>query len=238
MSHAPEQTSIVVIPARGGSKRIPRKNLKLFHGRPIIAWSIAAAQTARTVARVVVSTDDEEIAEVAESLGAEVPFRRSAELADDHAGTVEVIRDAVERLDLAADVPVCCLYATAPMVTGETLDDGLTALESSGASFVFPVVDMGAPIERVYREEGGRIVPVYPDKIAMRSQDLPVSYFDAGQFYWARAKVWRDPRALIWDDAAPIHVDRDVVQDIDTPEDWSRAERLFAALRATDEPAS
>lgn len=226
--------AVVVIPARGGSKRIPRKNLKSFHGRPIIAWPIAAAQQARSVARVVVSTDDDEIGDLARELGADVPFRRDAELSNDHAGTIEVIRDAVMRLDLEDDVPVCCLYATAPMVTGEILDAGLEELRRTGATFAFPVADLGVRAERIYHRTGDRITPAWPELMPCRSQDLPVSWFDTGQFYWGLARDWRRPDALMWEDAAGIPFDRDRVQDIDTPEDWARAERIFSELRGNE----
>ncbi|MEM6664249.1 MAG: pseudaminic acid cytidylyltransferase [Pseudomonadota bacterium] len=223
--------AVVVIPARGGSKRIPRKNLKSFHGKPIIAWSIAAARQAETVTRIIVSTDDDEITEVAQTHGAEVPFRRDEALSNDHAGTVEVIRDAVVRLDLVDDLPVCCLYATAPLVTGEMLDAGLAELRRTRATFAFPVADLGPRAERVYHRTGDRIAPAWPDMMPRRSQDLPVSWFDTGQFYWGLARDWRRPDALLWENAAGIEMSRDRVQDIDTTEDWMRAERIFADLR-------
>ncbi|MEL6281318.1 MAG: pseudaminic acid cytidylyltransferase [Pseudomonadota bacterium] len=224
--------SVVVIPARGGSKRIPRKNLRDFHGRPIIAWSIEAALSSKSIERVVVSTDDAEIASAARRLGAEVPFVREASLSDDHATTIEVIRDAVVRMELHLQTAVCCLYPTAPMVTAHDIEDGLESLVRSGASFAFPAVDLGVKIERAYRVRGDRLIPVNPEMMPLRSQDLEAAYFDAGQFYWARAAQWLDESMQIWDQATLVPIQREKVQDIDTEEDWLRAERQFAQLKA------
>lgn len=221
--------TVAILPARGGSKRIPRKNIKPFQGRPAIGWPIAAAQAAG-IGRVVVSTDDAEISEVAMSLGAEAPFLRDAALSDDHAGTTEVVRDAVARLGLAPDVAVCCVYPTALFVTADDLRDGLAKLEA-GADWVLSVGEYPTPIDRAYRREGDLLVPRQPVMMPKRSQDLDPAYFDAGQFYWARAERWLDPEARVWDGAAGVVLPPERAVDIDTPEDWARAERLAGLTR-------
>lgn len=222
-----------IIPARGGSKRIPRKNLKPFCGRPIIQRVVDVALGSGLFDKVVVSTDDEEIAAMAAAAGAEAPFRRSAALSDDHTGTTEVIRDAVERLNLEAHTPVCCIYATAVFVTQENLSRGYDALTSGDANWALAVVPFSSPIQRAYRRSGDRMVPFHPESMVKRSQDLEKAFFDAGQFYWALAETWRDPLARVWDGAAPVEIDPMRAMDIDTPEDWDHAEFLFERLSLT-----
>lgn len=221
--------AVAILPARGGSKRIPRKNVKPFHGRPAIGWPIAAARDASVFARIVVSTDDAQIAATAVAQGAEVPFLRAPSLSDDHTGTTEVVRDAVAMLGLAGEVPVCCLYPTAFFVTAADLAAGLKKLEA-GADWVLSLARYPTPIDRAYRQEGERMVARQPDRMPMRSQDLEPAFFDVGQFYWARAKTWLDPAARVWDGAAGVVVPAERAVDIDTPEDWQRAERLAALL--------
>ena len=218
--------SLCVIPARGGSKRIPRKNVRDFCGRPMIGWSIAAAREAGL--RVVVSTDDGGIAEVARSEGAEVPFLRPAELADDMTGTVPVIAHAVR--ELGAEGPVCCLYATAPFVRAEDLAAGRAAL--GGATYAFPVTTFPFPIQRaLFLGEDGAVAMREPEHETTRSQDLREAWHDAGQFYWGRAEAWAAGLPLYSSGARGVPVPRARVQDIDTEEDWARAEWLFRAMR-------
>lgn len=226
---------IAIIPARGGSKRIPRKNIKAFGGKPMIAWSIEAALASGCFARVIVSTDDDEIAEVAREWGAEVPFKRPAELADDHTGTIPVIAQAIDWLrehDQAPDA-VCCLYATAPFVQPEDLRRGLAILEGQGVDYAFSVTSYAFPIQRAIRLTAeGRVAMVQPEHFATRSQDLEDAYHDAGQFYWGQAGAWCEGRPIFSAQAAPVLLPRHRVQDIDTPEDWQRAEWLFRAWQA------
>lgn len=229
-------TAIAIIPARGGSKRVPRKNIKAFHGRPMIAYSIQAALESGLFTRVVVSTDDAEIAEVARSWGAEVPFLRPAELADDHAGTVEVIRHAVAALreqdeDFAY---ACCLYATAPFVTPADLARGLEILEGHpDKAYAFTVTDYASPVQRALRlRPDGGVESLYPEFYETRSQDLEPAFHDAGQFYWGRTEAWAQGAPLHAPHSLPIRLPRHRVQDIDTAEDWRRAEVMFAALGA------
>lgn len=216
--------AIAILPARGGSKRIPRKNIKDFCGRPAIAWPIAAAQAARCFGRIVVSTDDTEIAQVAKASGADVPFLREAALADDVTGTTEVVRDAVERLGLAPDTLVACIYPTALFMRPEEVQAGAQKVKS-GATWSLAVAAYPTPIDRAYRMEGGQLVPRQPEMMPRRSQDLAPAYFDVGQFYFAKARTWLDPDARVWDGAAGVEIPFERAIDIDTPEDWTRAER-------------
>ncbi|MDQ7991050.1 MAG: pseudaminic acid cytidylyltransferase [Propionicimonas sp.] len=224
---------IAVIPARGGSKRIPRKNIRPFAGRPMIAHSIAAALAADCFDRVVVSTDDAEVADVARQHGAEIPFLRPATLADDHTGTTEVIQHAVRAL--AADGPfshVCCIYATAPFLTPDVLRAGLDALTGSGKSYAFSVAAFPSPIQRALRiRPDGAVEPIWPEHRLVRSQDLEPAYHDAGQFYWGTAEAWESAAPIHSPLSVPVVLPAHRVQDIDTPEDWVRAEYLYAALQ-------
>ena len=230
---------LAVIPARGGSKRIPRKNIRPFGGKPIIAWSIEAALHSGCFDRVVVSTDDAEIADVARGHGAEVPFLRPPALADDHAGTLAVMRHAVEACAVdRATGRVCCIYATAPFLRAEDLRRGLQVLEEAGTDYAFSVTSFAFPIQRALRlTPAGRVEMLDPAQFATRSQDLEEAWHDAGQFYWGRAAAWLDEAPLFGHGAAPVILPRHRVEDIDTPEDWVRAEWLFRAMQAEHGPA-
>ncbi|MFG0417584.1 pseudaminic acid cytidylyltransferase [Pseudomonas sp. zjy_8] len=226
---------LAVIPARGGSKRIPRKNIKPFCGKPMIAWSIEAALASGCFDAVIVSTDDTEIAEVARHYGADVPFMRPAELSDDYAGTVPVIRHATEWFIANGQAPeqVCCIYATAPFVTGEGIRRGLDALANNDCDYAFSVTSYAFPIQRAIRiTPVGRVEMFNPDHFNTRSQDLEEAYHDAGQFYWGRASAWLEGKILFGTYAVPVKLPRHRVQDIDTLEDWVRAEWLFKAIQA------
>lgn len=225
---------IAVIPARGGSKRIPRKNIKLFCGKPMIAWSIDAAVRSGCFYRVIVSTDDAEIAEVAKAHGAEVPFVRSPELSDDHTGTVPVIAHAIEWQNAhgALVSQACCIYATAPFVRSSDLQRGLEVLQTTGADYAFSVTSYAFPIQRAIRITPERRVEMFQaEHFHTRSQDLEEAWHDAGQFYWGRPQAWLAHKPLFSPDSAPVPLPRHRVQDIDTPEDWERAEWMFKALQ-------
>ncbi len=227
-------TTVAIIPARGGSKRIPRKNIKEFCGKPMIAWSIEAALESGCFDRVIVSTDDEEIAAVARQWGAETPFMRPAQLSDDYTGTIPVIRHAVEWLadNGCAVSQACCIYATAPFVSPEDLKRGQQLLESEACSYAFSVTSYAFPIQRAIRiTGGGRVAMFNPEHFQTRSQDLEEAWHDAGQFYWGTAQAWTQERLIFSEDAAPVTLPRHRVQDIDTPEDWVRAEWLFKAMQ-------
>ena len=218
---------LCVIPARGGSKRIPRKNIKSFNGKPMIAWSIEAAKASGLFDRIIVSTDDAEIAEVAKQWGADVPFIRPEVLSNDHAGTTPVIAHATQwALDEGMDVEaVCCIYATAPFVQVGNLKQGWQALTSGDWDYAFAVTDFVAPIFRAFKQldEGG-VEMFFPEHFATRSQDLPVALHDAGQFYWGRPAAWLEDKRIFDQRSKPIEIPRWRVQDIDTPDDWERAE--------------
>ena len=224
---------LAVIPARGGSKRIPRKNIKLFGGKPMIAWSIEAAIQSGCFDRIIVSTDDAEIADVARAYGAEVPFVRPPELSDDHTATIPVVAHAIQWISQQFD-PVelaCCLYATAPFIQSKDLQQGLNALQQSDALYALTVTNFAAPIQRSFRiTQQQRIEMFNPDQYNTRSQDLEEAYHDAGQFYWGRAEAWLSSTPLHSEFAIPLLLPRYRVQDIDTMDDWIRAEMMFEIL--------
>lgn len=230
---------LAVIPARGGSKRIPRKNIKLFCGKPMIAWSIEAAQQSGCFDQIVVSTDDAEIAEVARQCGAQVPFMRPAALSDDHTGTTAVIAHAIDWLSEQGQQPdqVCCIYATAPFLSADDLRRGLDVLTTTGSDYAFSVTSYAFPIQRAIRlNETGRVEMFNPEHFNTRSQDLEEAYHDAGQFYWGRADAWQQGRLMFSPVSVPVMLPRHRVQDIDTPEDWVRAEWMFKALQVLENP--
>ncbi len=225
---------LAIIPARGGSKRIPRKNVKKFCGKPMIAWSIEAALASGCFDRVIVSTDDLEIADTAQQYGAEVPFVRPAELSDDYAGTVPVIKHAIEWLVGHGETPrlVCCLYATAPFVSAADISAGLQQLEEQDAAYAFSVTSYAFPIQRAIKITADDHVEMFaPEYFNTRSQDLEEAYHDAGQFYWGTAEAWLTEKMIFGPGSVPVILPRHRVQDIDTPEDWVRAEWLFKAMQ-------
>ncbi|GCA52246.1 CMP-N,N'-diacetyllegionaminic acid synthase [Sinorhizobium sp. KGO-5] len=230
-----------VIPARGGSKRIPRKNVKPFAGRPMIAWSIGAAIESGCFDRLVVSTDDEEIAEISRQWGAEVPFLRPTELADDYATTTDVMRHAINWFTRSDRVPerVCCIYATAPFLRPDKLTEGLGLLENRGADFAFSITSYAFPIQRAIRlTPERRVEMLMPEQFSTRSQDLEDVYHDAGQFYWGRGDAWLSGKPVFSSCATAVILPRYSVQDIDTPDDWLRAELMFKAFHELDAPIS
>lgn len=225
---------VAVIPARGGSKRIPRKNIKEFCGKPMIAYSIEAALQSGCFDKIIVSTDDSEIAQVAKSYGAEVPFIRPKELSNDYTGTIPVIRHAIEWLvEQGVDTNlVCCLYATAPFVTAEYLQQGLQQLEDNNAAYAFTVTSYAFPIQRAIKLNPELGVEMFDaNNFNTRSQDLEEAWHDAGQFYWGRVGAWLSEKIIFGAESTPVILPRHRVQDIDTPEDWERAEWLFKALQ-------
>lgn len=223
---------VAVIPARGGSKRIPRKNIRAFLGRPMIAWPIGVARDSGLFDRVIVTTDDAEIAEVARASGAEVPFLRDPALADDHAGLTEVMRDTIARLapPLAAEDMVCLIYATAPFLRALDLARGLDLLAGGAAEFAVSVATFPAPIDRALVLRDGHLCMAASENLSARSQDLREAYHDAAQFAWASAGAWTTKRIFL-DPTLPVVLPRQRVQDIDTPEDWAFAEDLGRVLR-------
>jgi len=226
--------NICIIPARGGSKRIPKKNILEFCGKPMIAHSIDAAQAAGVFDRIIVSTDSEEIAAVAKERGAEIPFMRPAELSDDRATIETVFTHTLLRLkeENPSLEHACCLCATAPFVQPEYLQKAFEVLKKSGVSEAFSVTTFPFPIFRGLKiNETGALEMFWPEYREFRSQDLPEAYQDAGQFYWVDVeKYMKTPLLFVAPDAKPVILPRHLVQDIDTPEDWKRAELMFNAL--------
>ena len=223
-------TAVAIIPARGGSKRIPRKNVKDFCGKPMIAWPILAALESKLFDEIVVSTDDDEIAQVAEDFGAAVPFRRPAELSGDHTPTLPVIAHAIRwweenrtPIELA-----CCIYATAPFLRASDLRRGFEMLrQDDDAEFAFSVTTYAFPIFRSLKlDKDGRVQMFWPENELVRSQDLPEAWHDAGQFYWGRSKVFQKELGVFGAKSIGVKIPRYITQDIDTLEDWVHAEHL------------
>lgn len=228
--------NVAIIPARGGSKRIPKKNIRKFAGRPIIAYSIAAARESGLFDRIIVSTDCDEIAAVAQHWGAEVPFRRPEELASDVALTADVILHALEWLkqDGGCDY-ACCIYPTAPFLTPDFLRQGFELMQQNEADVAISVVLYSYPIQRGLRmDRHGRVGMIVPENYTIRSQDLPSSYHDAGQFYWVRADRFMAHPSLFLDQPLGVLLPTKLVHDIDTNEDWEIAELIFRALHIND----
>jgi N-acylneuraminate cytidylyltransferase len=226
-----------IIPARGGSKRIPRKNIREFAGKPMIAHSIACALQSGLFERVIVSTDDAEISRVARGLGAEVPFVRPEELSNDHAGTTEVVAHAINWLQSQGAWPtaVCCIYATAPFIRQEDLKQALAMLERGNWQYVFPAAAFAAPVFRSFQKnaEGG-LEMLFPEHFTTRSQDLPEVLHDAGQFYWGRPRAWLEDLRIFDSRSTVLPIPRFRVQDIDTLEDWDRAEAMWRVAHLID----
>ncbi len=225
--------SVAIIPARGGSKRIPRKNIKKFFGKPLIAYSIETALKSKLFDIVIVSTDDEEIAKIAKEYGAEVPFIRPKELSDDFTGTGAVIKHTLKYLkqyDYDVDF-VCTIYATAPFLQEKYLKQALNELKNSNAAMSFSATSMPFPIQRTFKiDKDGRCKMFTPEHFMSRSQDLEEAYQDAGQFYWENLNIKMTDIAFGKDSIAII-LPRYLVQDIDTLEDWQRAELMYEVLQ-------
>lgn len=231
---------LALIPARGGSKRIPRKNIKPFRGRPVIAYAIEAATASGLFDRIVVSTDDDEIAAVAERFGAEAPFRRPPELADDHATTPAVIRHALDWAERAGlEIShLCCIYPAAPLVRSDDIRRAFDLMEAEGVDYCFPVTEFPFPIQRAIRiRDDDRVEMFDPSHFETRSQDLEPAFHDAGHFYWGRAEAFRRGDQIFSPAAAALRLPRWRVVDIDTPEDWRRAELFHELLERTGDQA-
>ena len=225
--------NIAIIPARGGSKRIPRKNIKLFDGKPMIAYAITAAIASGLFEHIVVSTNDAEIATIAREWGAETPFVRPDSLANDYAATVPVIVHGIQASRTLgwSFENVCCIYPGVPFIQTEDLKGALALLLESGADYCFPVTEFPSAIQRALRRiDGGKMQPFYPEYETMRTQDLERAYHDAGQFYWGKEKAWlQNPK--IHSAGIGYVIPNSRVVDIDTPEDWLRAEVMYKAFR-------
>lgn len=223
--------NVAIIPARGGSKRIPKKNIKLFHGKPIIAYSIELALQSGIFDLVIVSTDCDEIAEVSRQYGAEVPFRRPEALSNDYAGTVPVLCHAEEWL-LSAGYNIeklCCIYPTSPLLTAAYLIEGAEVINKQlEFNIAFSAVKYSYPVQRsFYRSDIGSVKMLWPECYQARSQDLPSVYHDTGQFYWWRSKTLTEDSILFGEHSYAVELPEIQVQDIDTEQDWLLAEQKY-----------
>ena len=226
--------NIAVIPARGGSKRIPRKNIKLFHGLPVIAYAINAARETGIFDEIFVSTDDEEIAEVAMNFGAKIPWIRATDLSDDYATTVSVMQDAVNKLktNLTALENICCIYPATPLLKPSFLSEGLKILEDGDWSYVFSGIKTSTPLQRFFSLGTSMGVEMlFPKYEATRTQDLSDFYYDAGQFYWGRKSSWESSLPIFSNKSTILEIPSESAVDIDTPEDWHYAENLFNLIK-------
>ncbi|MDD3607978.1 MAG: pseudaminic acid cytidylyltransferase [Candidatus Moranbacteria bacterium] len=217
---------LAIIPARGGSKRIPRKNIKDFLGKPIIAYSIETALKSKLFDEVMVSTDDEEIAEVAKKYGAKVPFMRSKKNADDHATTADVISEVIEEYRKQEELfdIFCCIYPATPFITPKILKLGLNLLKDKNFNSVFPIVQFSHPIQRTLKITDGKIEMMWPENLNVRSQDFPIAYHDVGQFYWMKTNIFLEEKKLFTENSGAIILKETESQDIDNLEDWKMAE--------------
>ena len=221
-----QNRALCVIPARGGSKRIPRKNVKYFLGKPLIAYSIEAALNSGVFERVIVSTDDAEIADVAVKFGAQVPFMRDAALSDDYATSSDAVADAATRL--GEYTHVCCLYATAPLITGEILREAYGKFEEAECEFLFSATEFSFPVQRAIRLSNDGAVNMFYSQFALtRSQDLERAYHDAGAFYFGRREAWLEKKPIFAPHSRAFLLPRNLVCDIDTPEDFEFAQKLY-----------
>jgi len=220
------QKTVAIITARGGSKRIPRKNIKNFCGKPIIQYSIEAALNAGVFDEVMVSTDDEEIAGIAAKLGASVPFMRSPEASDDYSTTAQVLLEVLSAYQNAAKEfsSACCIYPTAPFVTAEKLKHAFSLLIDKNADSVIPVASFSFPIWRSFKMEDGKVTYNWPENASRRSQDLPPAYHDCGQFYFFDVQRFLQTKSLVSGNTFAIEIPETEMQDIDTEEDWKIAE--------------
>ncbi|RLA83603.1 MAG: pseudaminic acid cytidylyltransferase [Epsilonproteobacteria bacterium] len=230
------KNAIAIIPARGGSKRIPKKNIKDFFGKPLIAYSIEVALASNLFEKVIVTTDDKQIATIAKEYGAEVPFIRPTELSDDFTGTQEVIKHTIDYLESQGEnyEYICTIYATAPLLQKEYLIEGYEKLKQSDAINAFSATSMPFPIQRTFKlDNNGRCEMFTPEHYTTRSQDLEEAYQDAGQFYWENRKLAKaSNNSIVFSDISiPIILPRHLVQDIDTLEDWERAEFMYEILK-------
>ncbi|CAI1560850.1 pseudaminic acid cytidylyltransferase [Serratia fonticola] len=224
---------IAIIPARGGSKRIPRKNIKEFCGKPMIAYSIEAALESGLFERIIVSTDDDEIAGVANEYGAEAPFVRPEHLSNDHCGTVPVIKHAAEWLISQGEKPesICCIYATAPFLNKEDLVLGYERLCTTECDYAFSATSFPYPIQRALSIDSDMRVSMFnPELFYVRSQELCEAWHDAGQFYWGTCDAWINEKPVFNSDARAVLLPRHRVQDIDTMEDWTLAEWSYKTI--------
>ena len=230
--------NVAIIPARGGSRRIPRKNIKDFLGKPIMAYSIENAINSGLFDKVIVSTDDDEIAQVAVEYGAEVPFVRPKNLSDDFSGTHEVIGHAVQWLEChgVAVEYACCIYATAPFIKARDLIAGFNLIKTEKWESIIAATNYSYPVFRSFKQtSGGGLKMLFPEHYSSRSQDFPEIYHDAGQFYWAKAETWKSPPAGFNEKCSIVEIPNYRVRDIDNNDDWIEAEFIYQSIEKSNE---
>ncbi|GAA3566049.1 pseudaminic acid cytidylyltransferase [Snuella lapsa] len=222
-------SNLALIPARGGSKRIPRKNIKAFLGKPIISYSIEAALGSNLFEDVMVSTDDKEVAEISTSFGAQIPFFRSKDNADDFATLSDVIKEVILSYDKIGKKfeNICCILPTAPFITSNAIIESFNKLISDKLDSVFPVLEFSYPIQRGLEFEGDKIKMVWNDYLNSRSQDLPKRYHDSGQYYWINTEVFLKEEKLFTNNSGAVVISELLSQDIDTEVDWKLAELKY-----------
>lgn len=225
---------VAIIPARGGSKRIPRKNIRDFCGKPMIAWSIEAALASKCFDKVIVSSDDPEVLDVARGYGADTPFVRPSVLSGDFTPTGPVIAHAINELEKIGHFieAACCIYATAPFLLAKDLEEGHERLLREGCNFVFSATRFSSPIQRSFKlNSSGGVEMFDPTMFSMRSQDLEEAYYDAGQFYWGDRDSWLTAQVVFSKNSRIVCLPSLRVQDIDTEEDWVRAEVMYRSMQ-------
>lgn len=224
--------NVAIIPARGGSKRIPRKNIKLFLGKPIIAYSIETAINSGIFDYVMVSTDDAEIADIAKSYGAQVPFFRSHQTSNDFSTTADVIVEVLNELKKTGHEyeNACCIYPTAPLLSEKSLVDAYTLLLTKKYNTVFPVCQFSYPVQRAVHIDESKVLMIWPENLNVRSQDLQKVYHDAGQFYWIKTSVFLENQKMFSENSGAVILNEIQVQDIDNETDWKMAELKHTVL--------
>lgn len=224
--------NLAIIPARGGSKRIPKKNIKMFYGKPIISYSIQVAIETKLFNEVMVSTDDQEIADIATSFGAKVPFLRSNENANDYAVLVDVIQEVLDEYRSKGKEfkNICCILPTAPFISEQILKMSYKKLMNESLDTVFPILEFSFPIQRSLKVENGKVSMVWQEHLNTRSQDLPPRYHDAGQFYWCKTESFLNKKRLYTNNSGAILISQLEAQDIDTETDWKLAELKYKML--------
>jgi pseudaminic acid cytidylyltransferase len=230
--------NIAVIPARGGSKRIPRKNIKDFHGKPMISYAIKVAQDCQTFDRIIVSTDDEEIAAISESFGASAPWKRASKLADDFATTSDVMQDAATRLasETDTDTNICCIYPATPLLKVKFIQEGALLIQDNAWDYVISAIRNTTPIQRAFSLNESKGVSLnFPEFEMTRTQDLPITYHDAGQFYWGSLNSWESKSSILAGKTTIVEIPSHATVDIDNEEDWLFAERLYSLLKENHE---
>jgi len=226
--------NLAIIPARGGSKRIPRKNIRAFLGKPIIAYSIETALKSELFSEVMISTDDEEIASIAKQYGGKIPFFRSQKNADDHATLPDVIEEVYQNIEKSLNRTfdnICCILPTAPLITKERIKEGYNLLKQNAVDSVTPVIAFSYPVWRSFKiNEDNKLEMIWPEYLRTRSQDLPDVYHDAGAFYWLKTESFLKEKNLFTSNNKPLVLKESEVQDIDTLEDWKLAELKYKLL--------